>query len=160
MKKWVFYLEKQWGWTSVSVTLEKTWTGRHVRKNPSTSVLCSYSLRCLSVSKCGDSSCGQTVRLTATVIYYPLRDQSDGSYINCWLVDQLVGILCLVFSPCSLDLGTQKHALISNIVLFPSELLVNIFKFGFLLRFDHICYVWRFDFKWDLFIFIPDFFLL
>lgn len=89
-------------------------------------MLCSYSLRCLSVSKCGDSSCGQTVRLTATVIYYALRDQSDGSYINCWLVDQLVGILCLVFSPCSLDLGTQKHALISNIVLFPSELLLNL----------------------------------
>lgn len=82
----------------------------------------------------------QIVRLTATVIYYALRDQSDGSYINCWLVDQLVGILCLVFSPCSLDLGRQKHVLISDIV-FLSELLVNIFKFGFLLRFDHICYV-------------------
>lgn len=41
----------------------------------------------------------QIVRLTATVIYYALRDQSDGSYINCWLVDQLVGILCLVFPP-------------------------------------------------------------
>lgn len=118
----------------------------------------------------------------ALKIYKLCTERSEWWQLHKLLVGRPAGwntsccALCLVFSPllrslsffyplftfaftCSLDLGTQKHVLISDIVLFLSELLVNIFKCGSLFRFDRICYIWSFDFKWDLF-FYSCFFLL